>query len=51
MTTAISIIGQGNMGQALARHFEQAGISVQIFGREQEVVQGSLLFLLFLMKI
>lgn len=40
MTTAISIIGQGKMGQALARHFEQAGISVQILGREQEVVQG-----------
>ncbi|MFC3928998.1 NADPH-dependent F420 reductase [Streptococcus caprae] len=40
MTTAISIIGKGKMGQALARHFEQAGISVQILGREQEIVQG-----------
>ncbi|MET3558117.1 putative dinucleotide-binding enzyme [Streptococcus rupicaprae] len=40
MTVDISIIGQGKMGQALARHFNKAGVSVQVLGREQERVQG-----------
>ncbi|WP_156019735.1 NADPH-dependent F420 reductase [Streptococcus ruminantium] len=40
MPATISIIGQGKMGQALARHFAKAGLSVQALGRGQEIVQG-----------
>lgn len=41
MAVDLTIIGQGKMGQALANHFEKAGMSVQVLGREQETVQGT----------
>lgn len=40
MAQLMTIIGQGKMGKALAKRFEEAGISVQLLGREQEDVQG-----------
>lgn len=40
MTADISIIGQGKMGQALARHFDKADVPVQVLGRGQETIQG-----------
>ncbi|MGT2756776.1 NADPH-dependent F420 reductase [Streptococcus ovuberis] len=44
MTPTISIIGQGKMGKALAKRFNQADIPLQVLGRGQEVVQGKFVF-------
>lgn len=40
MTTVFTIIGQGKMGKALAKRFEEADIPVQLLGREQAEIQG-----------
>lgn len=40
MTAEISMIGQGQLGKALAKHFEKSGISVQVLGRGAEPVEG-----------
>lgn len=45
MTSGVTIIGKGKMGQALASYFVKAGIPTQLIGREQLDIKGAVVIL------